>query len=282
MKIHAIQTGTVMVKTAQVEGVGHGNRRLLNTLIDRKWTQSYPIYAFAIEHPEGVIVVDTGETALAAQPGYFPWWHPYYRFGLRMSVEPEDEIGPQLATIGIRESDVRWLVLTHLHTDHAGGLQHLPKAEILVSRSELIRAGGRRGPMLGYMNLKFPSWFDPAGIEIPNKPLGPFPQSLQLTTAGDVSLVSLPGHTPGQIGVIVREEGQNVLLAGDASYSQPLLLRGVVDGVAPDERSYKLTQERIREYAATTPTVYLVAHDPETSSRLADRQVINLGREQSS
>jgi hypothetical protein len=27
------------------------------------WTEPLPIYAFAIEHPEGVIVVDTGETA---------------------------------------------------------------------------------------------------------------------------------------------------------------------------------------------------------------------------
>ena len=63
MKIHAIQTGTVAVKTRQVEGVGHGRRRLLNTFLDRTWTEPLPIYAFAIEHPEGVIVVDTGETA---------------------------------------------------------------------------------------------------------------------------------------------------------------------------------------------------------------------------
>ncbi len=67
MKIHPIQTGTVSLTTAFREGVGHGNRRLLNTLLDRKWTEPLPIYAFAIEHPEGVIVVDTGETAWGAR-----------------------------------------------------------------------------------------------------------------------------------------------------------------------------------------------------------------------
>lgn len=76
MKIHAIQTGTVAVTTAWREGVGHGRRRLLNTILDRKWTEPLPIYAFVVEHPEGVIVVDTGETARASLHDYFPRWHP--------------------------------------------------------------------------------------------------------------------------------------------------------------------------------------------------------------
>jgi hypothetical protein len=42
-----------------------------------------PILAWVIEHPEGIIVVDTGETARTAEPGYLPSWHPYYRFAVR-------------------------------------------------------------------------------------------------------------------------------------------------------------------------------------------------------
>ena len=79
MKIHAIQTGTVALTTAWREGVGHGQRRLLNTIVDRQWTEPLPIYAFAIEHPEGVIVVDTGESARASGRGYFVRWHPGLR-----------------------------------------------------------------------------------------------------------------------------------------------------------------------------------------------------------
>lgn len=274
MKVHAIQTGTVVVKTAQVEGIGRGSRRLLNMLLDRKWTSALPIYAFAVEHPEGVIVIDTGETARTGEPGYFPRWNPYYRFGVQMSVQPEEEVGPQLKRLGIQPDDVRWLVLTHLHTDHAGGLHHFPKTQILVSSAEVRQAAGRAGRLRGYLNQRFPKWFDPNGIDFPSNPLGPFPESRRLTEAGDVSLVPLRGHTVGHMGVVLQESDHSVFFAGDASYSQSLLLRGVVDGVAPDEKAYRVSQTRIREYAVTVPTVYLVAHDPETRTRLATRELM--------
>ena len=51
--------------------------RLSNTFTDRHWTEPLPIYVWAIEHPEGLIVIDTGETSRASQPGYFSAWHPY-------------------------------------------------------------------------------------------------------------------------------------------------------------------------------------------------------------
>src|SRR5574340_510062 len=150
MRIHAIQTGTVAIKERQRHGVGHGLRRRLNTLVDKAWTEPLPIYAWVIEHSEGLIVVDTGETARASEPGYFPRWHPYYRFGVRTWVKPEEEIGPQLEALGMKAIDVRWVVLTHMHTDHAGGLHHFPKVEILVSRTEYKLTSGLGGRINGY------------------------------------------------------------------------------------------------------------------------------------
>jgi glyoxylase-like metal-dependent hydrolase (beta-lactamase superfamily II) len=275
VKIHAIQTGTVAIKTRQVEGVGHGSRRQLNMFLDREWTEPLPIYAFAIEHPEGVIVVDTGESAGTSDPAYFPSWHPFYRFGLREWVAPEEEIGPQLQELGIRPSDVRSVVLTHLHTDHAGGLHHFPHNEILVSRDDIEIASGRRGRLRGYPNNRWPRWFDPTVIDLRPEPFGPFPESLPLTTAGDVTIVPVHGHTAGQIGVVVDDSDHSVFLAGDASYTQDLMLRGVVDGPSPDDAVAQETHARIREYAAEHPTVYLVAHDPQTGARLAKRELVN-------
>ena len=274
MKIHAIQTGTVAITTSWREGVGHGRRRLLHTLLDRHWTEPLPIYAFAIEHPEGVIVIDTGESARASLPGYFPSWHPLFRLAVRESVEPKQEIGPQLERLGIRANDVRRVVMTHLHTDHAGGLHHFPDTEILAARAEIAYASGLRGLLRGYPNNRWPSWFDPTPLDLESEPYGPFPQSLRLTEAGDVMLVPVPGHSPGQLGVLVAEGDHTVFLAGDSSYTQDLLLRGTVDGVGPDEQAQRITHERIRAYAAANPTVYLVAHDPDTASRLAERRVI--------
>jgi N-acyl homoserine lactone hydrolase len=274
MKIHAIQTGTVALTTSWREGVGHGRRRLLNTLLDRQWTEPLPIYAFAIEHPEGVIVVDTGETARVAEPGYFPRWSPFFRFAVRERVEPEQEIGPQLKRLGVGPSDVRWVVMTQLHTDHAGGLHHFPDHEILISRTELEYAAGLRGRLRGYVNKPWPAWFDPAVVELAPVPLGPFPASLPLTGAGDVTLVPVPGHSPGQLAVIVEEGGHRVFLAGDSSYTQDAMLRGAVDGVGSDEDAERLTRERIRAHSAATPTVYLPSHDPDTAERLAERRPV--------
>ena len=274
MKIHAIQTGTVALTTSWLEGVGHGRRRLLNTLLDREWTEPLPIYAFAIEHPEGVIVVDTGETARVAEPGYFPRWSPFFRFAVRERVEPEQAIGPQLQRLAIGPSDVRWVVMTHLHTDHAGGLHHFPNTEILVSRTEMDYAAGLRGRLRGYVNRPWPNWFDPTLIDLPPVELGPFPASLPLTEAGDVTLVPAPGHTPGQLAVIVEDGGHSVFLGGDSSYTEDAMLRGAVDGVGADEEAARVTHERIRAYAAETPTVYLPSHDPETAIRLADRRTV--------
>jgi len=274
MKIHAIQTGTVAITTAWREGVGHGRRRLLHTILDRHWTEPLPIYAFAIEHPEGVIVVDTGEDARASQRSYFTRWHPGVR-AFREWVEPAQEIGPQLERLGIRPGDVRWVVMTHLHTDHAGGLHHFPDTEILVTRTELDFASGPRGRLRGYVaNTHWPAWFRPTVLELEPEVLGPFPQSLRLTKAGDVTLVPVPGHTTGQIGVLIDEGDQTVFLAGDSSYTQDLMLRGKVDGVGSDDEAERLTHERIRAYAAANPTVYLVAHDPDTGVRLAERRLI--------
>src|SRR5579884_3356673 len=118
IRIHAIQTGTVGIKTAQQVGRGQGPQRLLNVLTDKEWTQPLPIYAWVIEHPEGILVVDTGETARTAEKGYFPRWHPFARqTANKFLVSPEDEIGPQIQNLGIALNDVRWVVLTHLHTD---------------------------------------------------------------------------------------------------------------------------------------------------------------------
>jgi glyoxylase-like metal-dependent hydrolase (beta-lactamase superfamily II) len=274
MKIHAIQTGTVAVKSRQVNGVGHGLRRRAGTLTDREWTEPLPIYAFAIEHREGVIVVDTGETARTSEPGYIPRWHPYFRLGVREWVAPEQEIGPQMEQLGIPPADVRWVVMTHMHTDHAGGLHHFPKSEILVSRKELSLSSGRLGRVRGYLNNHLPDWYDPTVVDLRPASYGPFPESLPLTAAGDVTIVPLAGHTPGQIGVIVENGDHAVLLAGDSYYHEEAMLHGIVDGVSPSDSAALLTHARIRAYAADTPTVYLVAHDPQTGARLAQRRAV--------
>ena len=236
MNIHAIQTGTVAITTRWREGAATAGAVCSTRSSIGEWTEPLPIYAFAIEHPEGVIVVDTGETARVSRAGLLPALASASAASRSASrSQPEQEIGPQLERLGIRPRDVRRVVMTHLHTDHAGGLHHFPDSEILVSRAELEYAGGLLGRVRGYPNKRWPAWFDPTPIDLAGSRSGPFPASLRLTEAGDVTLVPVPGHTPGQVAVVVEEGDHTVFLAGDSSYTEDSMLRGLVDGVGPDE-----------------------------------------------
>ena len=242
-------------------------------LFDPEWTDWLPIYAWAIEHDEGVILVDTGETSRVHQRGYFPIWHPFYRRAAHFSVHPDEEIGAQLRSLGIASRDVSQVVLTHLHTDHAGGLTDLTNARFWVSEQEYERASGIGGRIQGYLPHRWPRWWKPNFIRCDHGPLGPFESSMSLTRAGDVLIVPTPGHTPHHVSVVVRGS-PSLFIAGDTSYNQQMLLDGKVDGVSPSVDVAKATHAKIVALAKEQPLVYLPSHDPESPERLTNRSVL--------
>jgi glyoxylase-like metal-dependent hydrolase (beta-lactamase superfamily II) len=275
LRIHAVQTGTVAIKELQRNGQSREKSSLLRVFAARGWTEPLPILAWVIEHPEGLIVVDTGETSRVSDSGYFPRWHPYYRLALREWITREDEIGPQLRRLGFLPEDVRWVVLTHFHTDHAGGLAHFPRSEIVSSKLDFEFSRGLRGRARGFLPQHWPQWFSPKLVEPSRRPFGPFPASMALTAAGDVHLLATPGHTPGHLSVALETGDTVFLFAGDASYSEELMLHGVVDGVAHDPAAARTTLKRVQQLVSDRPTVYLPTHDPAAVARLTQRQVVN-------
>jgi glyoxylase-like metal-dependent hydrolase (beta-lactamase superfamily II) len=271
MKVHAIQTGSVRIKTAQVEGRGHGLPRRFAIFTDPNWTDWLPTYAWVLDTSEGIIVVDTGQGAHLRDSGKS--LHPYMRWEVAFRIEPEQEIGPQLRGLGIGPRDVKRVVLTHLHMDHDGGLVHFPDSEILVASGELRTARGMLGRLRGYLPQRWPSWFDPVPLNLDAESFGPFAASKRLTRAGDVIAVATPGHTADHVSVVVQDGDTNYFLAGDTSYNERLMLAGKLDGVTADEQVTGATLDAIRRFTRSHRTVYLPTHDPEAAARLEGRRL---------
>jgi glyoxylase-like metal-dependent hydrolase (beta-lactamase superfamily II) len=265
--IHAICAGLVQVRQAQMTGKGHGIARVVNMLTDNNWTEWLPIYVWAIETGNGVVLVDTGETSRVHEPGYHPRWHPFYQRAVHFRVAPEDELGPQLRTLGMKASDLRSVILTHLHTDHAGGLAHVVGCQTWVHSAELASAKGIMGRLNGYLPNRWPKWWQPNLLKFRDRSVGPFSRSAAISADEEILVIPTPGHTPAHVSVLVQGS-PSVFLAGDTSYTQRLLIEGKVDGVSPNEEVSRLTLRRIGELARHQPLVYLPSHDPESAARL--------------
>ena len=276
MQVHALEIGKVKITASWRVGRGDGLKRLVNTLFDGEFSEWLPIYVWVIEHPEGVIVIDTGIPADANQRIWFPLYMPLVQRAAKFEMTPEQEVGPQLRRLGLSPNDVRWVVLTHLHQDHDGGLHHFPKAEFIVSRNEWAAAAGFKGRMNGYLNQRWPGWFQPRLVDFNQAPLGPFAGHQSLTQAGAVNLVPTPGHSPGHLSVIFNAGDYALLFAGDASYSQDLLIAQQADGIGVDPQAQRDTHRKILAYAEQMPTIYLPTHDPGSIDRLENQTVIKL------
>ena len=274
MKIHRIETGKVRIKENQIskpEGMGP---QMLQVLFGKEWSKWLPIYAWVIEHSEGIIVVDTGETQKTNIRGYLPHWHPYYSFAVEFDVKQEDEIGPKLRDIGIDPAkDVNKVIMTHMHTDHAGGLYHFPNAEIIIERNEYKAASGMTGKLAGYLPHRWPNWLQPTLITLPNNPYYSFRHSLEVTTDKKVRIVGTPGHVANHISVIVEDEGIQYFIAGDTSYNQENLLELIPDGVGTGQSLNTL--KNILSFTEAKPTVYLPSHDPQVPSRMANKEIVS-------
>lgn len=274
MKIHCIETGKVKIKLNQIrksEGPAPGMSKIL---FGKKWSDWLPIYSWVIEHPEGIFIVDTGETHKTNKRGYLPMWHPYYKTSVRFDVRPDQELGPRLRNLGIDpHKDISKVIMTHLHTDHAGGLYHFPGTDILVDKTEFKSASGIRGILQGYLPHRWPEWFSPRFIEYEQISLGPFKRAKYVTRDKRVLIVPTPGHVPTHVSVIVRENGINYFIAGDSSYNQDLMLAGIPAGIgtkASEETLYK-----IQMLARDIPLIYLPSHDPGSAHRLREKETVN-------
>ncbi|HET8650100.1 MAG TPA: MBL fold metallo-hydrolase [Gemmatimonadales bacterium] len=164
-----------------------------------------------LEHPEGLLLIDTGlgnkEDA---------------RFRDIYGVENSGQSGPTqledaLLEAGHRPEDVRWVLNSHLHFDHAGGNTRIndggevelsfPHATYLVQRRELefARHTNER-TRASYL----PPNFDPVDAAGRWQLL----EGEQQVLPG-VRVVPTPGHVPWHHSIILSDRGETVVFLGD-------------------------------------------------------------------
>jgi len=239
-----------------------------------------PIVAFLVEHPSaGPILIDTGfhgSVATGSRSERNANLGPIGRVvggGIRMG--PEQTVAAQLKTRGIDPTDVRLIVMTHLHFDHASALSDFPGATVLVSEPEW-RAARRRGSSLrGYSAVQFDPRQTYRTVDFsgpPTVPRGSFAQTLDLLGDGSLILAFTPGHSDGHMSVILHLGSREALIAGDAIYTIATLREGERPWRVEDTVAFEHSLAAIQGYDREHPDALIVpGHDMEHWRTLESR-----------
>ncbi len=269
MKVHAIQTGRIV-----------GNRNALRatgwSALFRRWENfEFPAYVYIIEHPEGHIAIDTGMNAKGwSRPVMYRLFFPY-----PIINGEHEEIGPQMESRGLNPEDVRTVIITHLDVDHVGGVHWFPNAEILVHRPEYELTSRYMWRKWFQTDLWHPE-FNPSLYDMDTETYGPFPQSKIFRKNIEIRVVPIPGHTPGQIGVIVQTNGVLIFFVGDHILRQDWLVEdwkaGNLYGIGAliEPKKAAKTTRRIQQFADKEPTVLIPAHDSQAPERLEKMETV--------
>ena len=165
-------------------------------------------------------LVNTGKQRILVDAGAGTWWGG----GVLGRLEGS------LRSAGYTAEEVNIVLVTHLHSDHVGGLttqdgkRVFPNADVYVAKAESD------------------FWLSPEFAAKAPKDAQPFFQSAQAIAApyikaskwhtfsgsepivDGMQLVPLPGHTPGHTGYEFSSKGQKILFWGDIVHAQRVQL----------------------------------------------------------
>jgi N-acyl homoserine lactone hydrolase len=235
---------------------GRAMRRRQDKDAPAAWTE-VPTHCVLVDTPEGRLLWDTscprdweqrwGPTGLQ---DFFPY----------DAANEDDYFDSRLAQLGLRPGDVDYVVLSHLHFDHAGNAELFrdTTAKLVCSDKEKEFAFGFDGAFKGahiksdYANLDFE------------------------TVSGDteflpgVTLLQTPGHTPGCMSMRVDlPDTGTMIFTSDAvymgeSYGPPVVPAAIVSNL---EQFYS-SVEKLRAIAEKTDATMVFGHDPDQIHQL--------------
>lgn len=244
LRIHALATGVLR------------NFPTAALTYQRGWgqVQDIPQIMFVITGGAHPVVVDTG----TPEPEYVRRHHGYD------FARPDDEHPvAALARLGVEPADVRVVINTHLHWDHCGNNHLFTNARVLVQAAELAFARDPLEPCRA-------AFENTDQIDPPWLPVEHLFDVVHgnVEVAPGISLVHLPGHTPGSQGVLVETAAGRFLIAGDCvnlyrNWAGDGTVRHIVNGSFTDLRAHLHSYATIETLGAEV----IPSHDPLVVAR---------------
>ena len=259
MKVHIFHTGKVYIDKALAYKEKSFHPMPYTGWLRGKKTKSWvPVSSYLIEHPKGLILVDTG-------------WHEEIRYNQKKhlgrfaysmykgQLPPAESINEKLASLGLKSRDIDYVFLTHLHSDHASGLKHVKDAKkILVSDIEW-QAAARK---IGYIRSMW-EYVPIQTFPFEAIPYGPFQRGLDVFGDSSLYLIHTPGHTDGMFSVLIRMNQGWLLLASDVGYSSKSWEQMILPGVTTNVHNARKSLKWVRDFSKREDCLQVLAnHDP--------------------
>ena len=224
-----------------------------------------PVAAYFIEHPDGNILYDTG-----CHPdwgGSNGRW-PELLQDLFPHIGGEECMLPaRLDAMGIGPDQIRRVVLSHLHCDHAGCVEYFRKSQIIVHEDEFLgafRQYALRDETTPYAIKDLGRMID---AELQWREIGRDEPDQNI--AEGVRILNFgPGHARGMLGLQVSLRSQSdVMLVSDACYTaENYGPKARQPGISYNSLGISRTVKRIMALANDSGATVWFGHDAEQFS----------------
>jgi glyoxylase-like metal-dependent hydrolase (beta-lactamase superfamily II) len=201
--------------------------------------EAAPVF-YVITHPKGNVLVETGNTE-RTMPDAGGWWGPLAKgFGLKMTAN--DVIAVQLAKIGLKLSDIKFVVLGQMYSDRSSDrsarMGKFLNATFVVQSDEPATTSGEPGASMYYVPGDFADGQKHNVVRLDG--------NLDLFNDRSIEVIRAPGQIPGGQFALVRLPKQGTVLLTDKN----LVPRGTWSPLAMYEGSQKMRQLRDTEGAS--------------------------------
>ena len=184
----------------------------------------FPVAMYIIEHPRGLLLYDTGNNVAVSDGKCENYWGKGLCSGFVPIQRRDQVIDKWLEKFGHSVNDVKYVVYSHMHLDHAGNMEMFPKAVHVVQKQELKTAWWpekyQRSAFVlkGYDNARDFNFLELDG-------------DFDLFGDGKIVILDTKGHTQGHQSLMVKLKNTGTLfLAGDAIYT-PENEAGAIPGI---------------------------------------------------